>query len=321
MLAIGGVAAVFLYPGFSPDFSANRFHVFLIDFPLLAWLPVEDRWRIAGSMAHWVDTLGAVREFAGFTFCVYLCGALALPRDVLDAARVDGGPVWRRLWTVTLPLLGPTILVATALDLFRVVQILDRPQITLYGSLGESGSTGLIYLIQVSFREGLFGYAAALLVASYVRRRPGGRAAGQQRRPLAARGGLARSGKSHAMNGGTPAWLPAAFPPVALAWLYASLVVVGMLALCTLAGHALARMRYRWHGPLFWSALVLLLMPDHVLLPSLHLSSAPGGTLEGQFAWRVAGSHHMRLHLALRRFSPASVLSPRPGRIRGCGAA
>lgn len=104
------------------------------------------------------------------------------------------------------------------------------------------------------------------------------------------------------MNGGAPAWLPAALPPVALACLYATLVVVGMLAVCTLAGHALARMRFRWHGPLFWSALVLLLMPDHVLLPALHLSSAPGGTLEGQFAWRIAGSHHMRLHLALGVF-------------------
>lgn len=169
LLPVAGIVAiVLLYPRLDPGFSVSGFRMFLIDFPLLAWLPVEDRWRLAGSMAHWVDTLGAVREFAGFTFCVYLCGALALPRDVLDAARVDGGPAWRRLGTVTLPLLAPTILFATALDLFRVVQVLDRPQITLSGSLGESGSTGLIYLIQVSFREGLFGYAAALLVASYV---------------------------------------------------------------------------------------------------------------------------------------------------------
>lgn len=166
--ALAGAAAILLYHGLAPDFSANRFRVFLIDFPLLAWLPMEERWRIAGSLAHWADTLGAVREFAGFTFCVYLCGALALPRDVLDAARVDGGPAWRRLWTVTLPLLAPTILLATMLDLFRVMQILDQPQITLSGSLGDSGSTGLIYLIEVSFREALFGYAAALLVAGYL---------------------------------------------------------------------------------------------------------------------------------------------------------
>lgn len=168
LLVAGGVAIVLLYPRLDPGFSTAGFRMFLIDFELLSWLAVEERWRLAGSLAHWADTLGAVREFAGFTFCVYLCGTLALPRDVLDAARIDGGPAWRRLGTVTLPLLAPTILVATALDLFRVVQVLDRPQITLSGSLGESGSTGLIYLIQVSFREGLFGYAAALLVASYV---------------------------------------------------------------------------------------------------------------------------------------------------------
>ncbi len=166
--AIGIVAAVFLYRGFEPGFSAARFQMFLIDFPLLSLLPFEERWRIAGSLAHWADTLGAVREFAGFTFCVYLLGALALPRDVLEAARVDGGPAWRRLWTVTLPLLGPTILFATVTDLLRAIQMLDQPQILLSESLGEGSSTGLIYLIEVSFREGLFGYAAAIVVASYV---------------------------------------------------------------------------------------------------------------------------------------------------------
>lgn len=168
LLATGGVALVLLYPRLDPGFSASGLRMFLIDFELLSWLAVEERWRLAGSLAHWADTLSAVRQFAGFTFCVYLCSALTLPQDQLDAACVYGGPAWWRLRTVTLPLLAPTILVATALDLFRVVQVLDRPQITLSGSLGESGSTGLIYLIQVSFREGLFGYAAALLVASYV---------------------------------------------------------------------------------------------------------------------------------------------------------
>ena len=168
LLAFGGVAGVFLYRGFNPGFSAGSFRMFLIDFELISWLAVEERWRIAGSLAHWADTLSAVREFAGFTFCVYLCGALALPRDVLDAGRVDGGPAWRRLWTVTLPLISPVILFATVTDLFRAMQMLDQPQIMTSGSLGEGSSTGLIYLLEASFREGLFGYAAALLVASYV---------------------------------------------------------------------------------------------------------------------------------------------------------
>ncbi len=166
--AIGIVAAVFLYRGFEPGFSLTSFHLALLDSEFLPWLAFEERWRIVGTMVHWLTTLVTVPEFAGFTFCVYLLGALALPRDVLDAARVDGGPAWRRLWTVTLPLLGPTILFATVTDLLRAMQMLDQPQILLSDSLGEGSSTGLIYLIEVSFREGLFGYAAAIVVASYV---------------------------------------------------------------------------------------------------------------------------------------------------------
>ena len=78
-----------------------------------------------------------------------------------------GCPAWRRLWTVTLPLISPTILFATVTDLIRAMQILDQPQIMLSGSLGEGRSAGLIYLIEVSFREHLFGYAAAIAVASF----------------------------------------------------------------------------------------------------------------------------------------------------------
>ncbi len=105
------------------------------------------------------------------------------------------------------------------------------------------------------------------------------------------------------MNGGTPGWSPEELRVVALAHFYALLVVVGILATCALAGHACARMRFRWRSPFLWAALALLLMPDLMILPSLLVSSSPGGgqaeTLQGQLAWRIVGSHHMRLHLAL----------------------
>ena len=101
------------------------------------------------------------------------------------------------------------------------------------------------------------------------------------------------------MNGGAPAWSPEALRVVALTRFGALPAVVGILAVCALAGHAGARMRFRWRGPLFWAALVLLLIPDHVILPAQVVSSAAGRTLGGQFVWRILGSHHLRLHLAL----------------------
>ena len=101
------------------------------------------------------------------------------------------------------------------------------------------------------------------------------------------------------MNGGAPGWAPEALRVVALTRFGALLAVVGLLAVCALAGHAGARMRFRWRGPLFQAALVLLLIPDHVILPAQVVSSAAGRTLGGQFVWRILGSHHIRLHLAL----------------------
>ncbi len=101
------------------------------------------------------------------------------------------------------------------------------------------------------------------------------------------------------MNGVTPFASPETLRVVALVYGYALVALVGILATCALAGHAGARMRFRWRGPLLWSALALLLMPDQMVLPSLLVSSRPGASLEGEFAWRIIGSHHMRLHLAL----------------------
>src|SRR3989442_14255325 len=44
---------------------------------------------------------------AGYQMTVFLAGLQAIPRDYLDAARVDGAGAWRRFWTITLPLLKP----------------------------------------------------------------------------------------------------------------------------------------------------------------------------------------------------------------------
>ena len=48
-----------------------------------------------------------------FTTYVVLAGLAAIPREVYEAARVDGASAWRTYRSVTLPLLRPALLVAT----------------------------------------------------------------------------------------------------------------------------------------------------------------------------------------------------------------
>ena len=48
----------------------------------------------------------------GFNFIIALAGLQAIPRELLESARIDGANAWQRFWQIRLPLLRPAILVA-----------------------------------------------------------------------------------------------------------------------------------------------------------------------------------------------------------------
>jgi multiple sugar transport system permease protein len=96
-----------------------------------------------------------------FTFLILYAAVTGLPRDVLEAATVDGASAWQRFWRVALPLLMPAILVAllfryiTAMRLFSEVWLLTQG--------GPAGLTEVlaVYLYRHAFRYHEFGVAAA----------------------------------------------------------------------------------------------------------------------------------------------------------------
>ncbi|MFD1341718.1 carbohydrate ABC transporter permease [Litorisediminicola beolgyonensis] len=62
----------------------------------------------------------------GFYMLILLAGLQAIPRDVYEAAEMDGTPAWRQLTRITLPLLAPTLLVVTVLSLIKAVQAFEE---------------------------------------------------------------------------------------------------------------------------------------------------------------------------------------------------
>jgi multiple sugar transport system permease protein len=95
---------------------------------------------------------------------VYLAGLQNIPRELYEAARVDGaGPV-RCFFHITLPLLTPTLLFTLIIGVIGAFQVFDVAFV-LGGSRGGSGgslSFYLLYLWNEAFRNGRFGYASAL---------------------------------------------------------------------------------------------------------------------------------------------------------------
>jgi multiple sugar transport system permease protein len=110
-----------------------------------------------------VILLGIWRNF-GTAMLLFLAGLQAVPEDVQEAAAIDGAGRFRRLWSITLPLLMPTTLLVSVLLSVFYLQVFDEPYLlTDGGPLGSTQSLALFTYHQFGF--GNFGVSSA---ASYL---------------------------------------------------------------------------------------------------------------------------------------------------------
>ena len=103
-------------------------------------------------------------QWTPFVALIVLGGYLSLPRDVFEAAEIDGAAGWQRLWRITLPLLGPTLVTAAVLRSVDLLRFFDVIYITTQGGPGNASTTLNILAYRRGFEFFEFGYAAALMV-------------------------------------------------------------------------------------------------------------------------------------------------------------
>jgi alpha-1,4-digalacturonate transport system permease protein len=86
----------------------------------------------------------------GFYALILLAGLQAIPRDLYEAAEMDGTGRMRTFWRITLPLLWPNLLVVVILALIRAVQIFDEVFVLTGGGPG----TSTLFLTQYIYETG-----------------------------------------------------------------------------------------------------------------------------------------------------------------------
>ncbi len=100
---------------------------------------------------------------------IYLAGLQNIPTTMYEAAMIDGASTWRRFWSVTLPLLTPTIFFMLLTSIIGAFQVFDTAFTIGTGrGSGDSLRFYLIYLWEAGFRDGRLGYAAALSMVLFV---------------------------------------------------------------------------------------------------------------------------------------------------------
>jgi multiple sugar transport system permease protein len=98
----------------------------------------------------------------GFNVIVYLAALQGIPRELVEAAQIDGAGNWGIFRNVTLPLLGPVTLFLVVWSSINALQLFDEVYLATNGGPGTATYVPVFYLYKLAFQQGIAGYAAAI---------------------------------------------------------------------------------------------------------------------------------------------------------------
>ncbi len=90
------------------------------------WITEPIQWLTDPSWTMFWSVFVYTWAHLGFYMLILLAGLQAIPRDLYEAAEMDGTPAWRQLTRITIPLLAPTLLVVTVLSLIKAFQAFEE---------------------------------------------------------------------------------------------------------------------------------------------------------------------------------------------------
>lgn len=112
--------------------------------------------------------LVVVWKFIGYYGLIFLAGLQAIPRELYEAAAIDGASSWTRFWRITIPLLNPSITIVFVFATILAFGIFTEPYLITGGGPLGSTQTFMLIIYQKTFEnlEAGYGSAMAILMAA-----------------------------------------------------------------------------------------------------------------------------------------------------------
>ncbi|MGH8160340.1 MAG: carbohydrate ABC transporter permease [Rhodanobacter sp.] len=104
----------------------------------------------------------AVWKNFGYNMIIFLAGLQAIPIDLYEAARIDGASAWRQFRHITLPMLGPTLLLVGILTVSGYFQLFAEPYVMTEGGPLQSTTSVLYLMYEEGFKWWNLGSASAV---------------------------------------------------------------------------------------------------------------------------------------------------------------
>lgn len=142
---------------FSTDYGLINAALGLFGVPAQDWINDPERLKPAIALVvFW--------RFVGFNTVLYLAALQTIPRELYEAATMDGAGRWQRFRHITLPGLRAMLLFGVTLSVIGSLQLFEEPFILTNGRGGndQAGMTSAVYLYRLAFDFNDFGAASAM---------------------------------------------------------------------------------------------------------------------------------------------------------------
>ncbi len=128
----------------------------------LIGINIGKSWTQSKDHAILAIILVSVWRSAGYYMVMYLAGLQGVPRELYEAATVDGATPWQRFWKVTFPMLTPTTFFVSIMMVISCFKIYDLVAIMTEGGPGRSTLMLVYHIYTLSFTQIKYGVASAV---------------------------------------------------------------------------------------------------------------------------------------------------------------
>lgn len=160
IIAAAFVSIVWTY-FYGDDLGVINYYLRLIGLPGVRWL--TDAGQAMTSiiiMDVWKNT--------GFFMIIFIAALQGVPKNIIEAAVMDGTPAWRQFFRITLPYISPVVFFCIVYASIGALQVFESIVILTQGGPGDATRSLSIQIVEEGFGSFQIGYAAAISVVMTV---------------------------------------------------------------------------------------------------------------------------------------------------------
>lgn len=126
------------------------------------------RWLSDPSLVMVSVAIVTIWKGLGYYMVIYIAGLQNIPEDLYEAAALDGAGPIRRFWSVTVPLIRPTMLLVGTLAALNAIKVFTEAFVLTGGGPNRASETLVLYIYQRGFSGLELGYASAMSLVLFL---------------------------------------------------------------------------------------------------------------------------------------------------------